>query len=288
MKIEHVNPTSLHGNPAFTQLVTVEGIHKLAYVGGQNALDVREAFGAAQRVWGPHPMAISVVTVVGLANPEFLVETEADTARPLEELVAHVGADPTSAVRKHLSYREAKRHLAELGAEDQLEASPPGGLAEPGHSFSKSEFFRRPLPTETVAALVEHFPRERIADQVRVLDFTPWGGAYNRVPADATAFVHRGERFLLKHEVVVAPDASPGNREAARRWLARSWELVHPWGSGGVYPNFPDPDLVDWAHAYYGTNYDHLARVKARYDPGGFFRFHQSLPSQSPGRGTPP
>jgi FAD binding domain len=64
--------------------------------------------------------------------------TEADTARLLEELVARVDADPASAVRKHLSYREAKRHLAELGAEDQLEASPPGGLAQPGHSFSQS------------------------------------------------------------------------------------------------------------------------------------------------------
>jgi hypothetical protein len=53
---------------------------------------------------------------------------------------------------------------------------------------------------------------------------------------------------------------------------------MHPWGSGGVYPNFPDPDLQDWAHAYYGTNYDRLRRVKAAYDPDGFFRFHQSLP----------
>ena len=55
-------------------------------------------------------------------------------------------------------------------------------------------------------------------------------------------------------------------------------ELVHPWGSGGVYPNFPDPDLQNWAYAYHGTNYDRLRRVKAAYDPDDFFRFDQSLP----------
>jgi hypothetical protein len=55
-----------------------------------------------------------------------------------------------------------------------------------------------------------------------------------------------------------------------------------------VYQNFPDPDLEDWAHAYHGTNYDRLVRVKARYDPGGFFRFRQSLSSNVPRRGAPP
>jgi berberine-like enzyme len=51
-----------------------------------------------------------------------------------------------------------------------------------------------------------------------------------------------------------------------------------------VYPNFPDPDLQDWAHAYYGGNYDRLLRVQARFDPGNFFRFHQSLPMRAPAR----
>jgi FAD/FMN-containing dehydrogenase len=74
---------------------------------------------------------------------------------------------------------------------------------------------------------------------------------------------------------VPTPQAERG---AARDWLARAWALVHPWGSGGVYPNFPDPDLTDWAPAYYGTNYDRLRRVKAACDPRGFFHFHQSLP----------
>ncbi len=37
----------------------------------------------------------------------------------------------------------------------------------------------------------------------------------------------------------------------ARRWLAGSWPTVHPWGTGGVYPNFPDPDLEDPPRAYH-------------------------------------
>ena len=51
-----------------------------------------------------------------------------------------------------------------------------------------------------------------------------------------------------------------------------------------MYPNFPDPDLEDWAQAYYGTNYDRLLRVKAQYDPGNIFCFQQSLPGLDPER----
>jgi FAD/FMN-containing dehydrogenase len=195
-----------------------------------------------------------------------MLGTETDAAELLDGLVAQVGADPSAATRRHMPYRETKRYLAEHG---------PGEERPLGHSFSKSGFFRRLLPTDAIAALVDHFSNERVAGQSRELDFTPWGGAYNRVRADATAFVHRNERFLLKHAVVVDHDASTPARKAARRWLSESWALPRPWGSGGVYPNFPDPDLEDWSYAYYGTNLDRLLRVKARYDPGDFFGSRQ-------------
>jgi enamine deaminase RidA (YjgF/YER057c/UK114 family) len=38
MKITHLNPDSLHKNPAFSQAVTVEGQVKMIYVGGQNGI----------------------------------------------------------------------------------------------------------------------------------------------------------------------------------------------------------------------------------------------------------
>jgi FAD/FMN-containing dehydrogenase len=215
------------------------------------------------------PPGVDVVATV--------LDGEADAAGLLGELVGRVGADPVDASRRDLPHRAAKRYLEGLGSvEDRHERSGPEPAPPPGHLSTKSEFFRRPWPGETVAALVEHLTKGLAPGQSREVDFLPWGGAYNRVPADATAFAHRGERFLAQHLVEVGADAAP----AARDWLARSWALVHPWGSGGVYPNFPDPDLQDWAHAYHGTNYDRLRRVKAAYDPGGFFRFHQSVPSR--------
>ena len=147
--------------------------------------------------------------------------------------------------------------------------------------MNKSEFFRRPLPEEAIEALVENFQAGRVAGQSRELDFTPWGGAYNRVPADATAFAHRDGLFALLHMVIIGPDASDAEREDARGWLGRSWSAVHAWGSGGVYPNWPDPDLEDWARAYHGGNLGRLVDIKAKYDPDDFFRFHQSVPGRA-------
>jgi hypothetical protein len=202
-----------------------------------------------------------------------MLGTESDTGELLDGLVARAGVDPSSAVLKHAPYRETKRHLADHG---------PGEDRPEGHQSSKSEFFRRPLPADAIESLVENFTEGRVRGQSRELDFTPWGGAYNRMAADATAFAHREEFFLLKHAVTVEPDAPTAKREAARRWLSRSWATVRPWGSGGVYPNFPDPYLEDWACAYHGTNLERLVRVKGRYDSDGFFRFHQSIPSHGP------
>jgi FAD/FMN-containing dehydrogenase len=193
---------------------------------------------------------------------------ESDAVALLDGFVARVGPEPASASHRHLPYRAAKQSLVGLGAAEEPEPDRPRLM------FSKSEFFRRPLPTDTIAALVRALTHGRGRDESRELNFTPMGGAYNRVPADATAFAHRDERYLVEH-VLVADAGAPA---AGREWVARSWATAHPWGSGRVYPNFPDPDLADWANAYYGANHERLLRVKRAYDPDNLLRFaEQSL-----------
>ena len=170
----------------------------------------------------------------------------------LERLTVREGIKP--AIRHQvLTWRDLKRSFA--GQE------PYGAV----RTVSRSEFFSRPLPVQAVASLIDEFAAGAVSGR-RELNFTAMGGAYNRVPADATAFVHRGERFLLEH---VARDAD--------QWLSRSWALAHPFASGRVYPNFPDPDLDDWAAAYHGGNAARLRAVKRGYDPDRLFRFPQAI-----------
>jgi hypothetical protein len=45
--------------------------------------------------------------------------------------------------------------------------------------------------------------------------------------------------------------------------------MVSPHGTGGAYPNFPEPGLPD--EAYYLGNTERLHRIRAAYDPSGVF-----------------
>jgi hypothetical protein len=175
-----------------------------------------------------------------------MIGTESDTTELLDELVTRVGADPTSAFRNQMSYRETKRYLAELGDamagdDDRLGEASRGEPSAEGHPYSKSEFFRRPLPAEAIAALVEHLAKERVPGQSCELDLTPWGGSYNRVPADATAFAHRDELFLLQHTVIVDPrhfDRRQGGRTALAGALVGVDPSVGDWRR---VPELPRP-----------------------------------------------
>jgi FAD/FMN-containing dehydrogenase len=193
---------------------------------------------------------------------------ESETRARLDELVGRLATLPeAAALRHHPDYPAAKQALVGLGAAEEEDPDRPGLL------FSRSELFRRSLPAEAIAAVVGVLGQGRRRGESRELNLTPLGGAYNRVPAGATAYAHRDERFLVEH-VLVADGEPPAARP---EWVTRSWATLHPWGSGRVYPNFPEPDLADWSAAYHGDNLERLLRVKRAYDPDGLFRFDPAL-----------
>jgi FAD/FMN-containing dehydrogenase len=200
--------------------------------------------------------------------------TDAEAARLIDPLVAGSRAEPTSASFRQVAYVDTRRYLDGLPPDEvwrdvgHPNRSPPRDR----HLFTKSEFFRQTIPSETISSLANTLLEGLGRGQTREVTFTPWGGAYNRVPRDVSAFVHRKERFIVQHLLSIDPDALARDLNSSRSWLRRSWALVHQSGAGGVYPNFPDPDL-DGPYSYLKENYDRFLRVKSHYDPNGFLRF---------------
>jgi FAD/FMN-containing dehydrogenase len=197
--------------------------------------------------------------------------TPSETASLVDQLAVRARADPVPSTLDQLPYAAARQVLTEQAPGLEQPGTPSDSEPPPAAVFNKSEFFRKSLPRDAIETLVDHFTADRVDGQARELDLTPWGGAYNTPKPHATAFAHRNERFLLKHAVSLDAASSSGERDAARAWLTRSWALAHRHGSGGVFPNFADPDVDPWATAYYRGNRNRLLQIKARYDRDNVF-----------------
>jgi hypothetical protein len=154
--------------------------------------------------------------------------------------------------------------------------SPRGTL--PRLTFKgKSDYVDAPLSNPGVAALLaglESNQGDPLLGRAELI-FDPYGGAINRVPPHATAFVHRKSLFSIQYTALwKGASAAPRNMS----WMRSFYSAMRPHVSGFAYQNYIDPGLATWRHAYYGSNLKRLVAVKKKYDGGNVFRFAQSIP----------
>jgi len=116
---------------------------------------------------------------------------------------------------------------------------------------------------------------ERPSGPLSMVEIRPLGGAIARVPADATAFVHRDKNYL-----VAAVNVWHGAEEDAsrhREWTDATFAALRGDASG-AYSNFlGDEGRCRVREAYEGSTYARLACVKAKYDPQNLFQFNQNI-----------
>jgi FAD/FMN-containing dehydrogenase len=106
--------------------------------------------------------------------------------------------------------------------------------------------------------------------QLRVL-----GGAMSDVPADATAFAHRGSRIMAN---LAAVYATPEEAPVHERWVGEMADSLRQ-GDAGAYVNFLGDDGEQAVRAAYpGATWDRLVSVKRDYDPDNLFRLNQNIP----------
>ncbi|WP_328993336.1 FAD-binding oxidoreductase [Kribbella sp. NBC_01245] len=214
---------------------------------------------SAWQAWAPDAPDELTVNLSLVSEPGASVQATLFGASTLEEgptcelLREFIDQDSAIELRAGLPYSQLKSTFAD-----------PREVPESALRI-RSEFFSHSISRSTLASLLTQLGEPRTTGR-RQMSFTAMGGAYNRVAEGATAFAHRGERFLLEH---IAEPADP--------WVDSSWATAHADSSGRVYLNFPDPALDDWAAAYHAGNYPRLTDIKKAYDPHRFFDFPQAI-----------
>lgn len=110
------------------------------------------------------------------------------------------------------------------------------------------------------------------------------GGAFGRVPADATAFAHRDAEAMIVCAAFLPENAADGGASDGEATDTEpplaGWPDVARHGTG-VYLNFQGSDTpADLAAAYPPRTYARLAAAKRRYDPENVFgRGHNIAPA---------
>ena len=127
----------------------------------------------------------------------------------------------------------------------------------------------RPV-AQTMVEYLRASTAQMAAAEIRVL-----GGAMARVPAEATAFAHRGSRIMVN---VAAMYERPDEATVHEPWVA-DFAAALRQGDGGAYVNFLGDEGEARVHAAYpGATWQRLAAVKGRYDPANLFHLNHNIP----------
>jgi hypothetical protein len=146
------------------------------------------------------------------------------------------------------------------------------GLFRPGLQwYWKADFFNE-LNDEAIARHVEH--GSRLPTMLSTMHLYPVNGKAHQIPKADTAWSYREAIWA---EVIVGVDPDPANKERITDWARNYWDALHPYSAGGAYLNFIMDEGEEHVRASYRDNYERLAAIKKKYDPGNFFRVNQNI-----------
>jgi len=103
-----------------------------------------------------------------------------------------------------------------------------------------------------------------------------FGGAVQRVGAEATAFGDRSMPFMLSLDAIWS---RPQDDEANITWTRSLWTRMQRHSTGRLYLNFPGHGEGETLvrDAFGAETYARLQKIKGKYDPQNLFRMNQNI-----------
>lgn len=101
-------------------------------------------------------------------------------------------------------------------------------------------------------------------------------GAISARPSTDSVYVHRDHIFnvRIQFEGLNVEDVGPG-----KAWMEKFVKSARFMDDGKTFPNYPDIELKDYLHRYYGSNLEKLILIKRKWDPRDYFKTKQSIPT---------
>jgi hypothetical protein len=160
----------------------------------------------------------------------------------------------------------------QLGPIDYVALQRSGDLDEKRAigSYTKTGFLKK-IPSGLIDAVVAGL--EPHPERSTTVGFQHCGGAISRIPADATAFPHRGIHAtgLLTADWSATVDPTPHVA-----WLRKYWQAIEPH-TDGFYTNDVVDETQKQVDENYLGNYPRLVALKNKYDPTNLFRLNANV-----------
>lgn len=139
--------------------------------------------------------------------------------------------------------------------------------------YWKSTYLRG-LSDEVIAEIVAGMAAR--PSEMTFASIWKFGGAVQRVPAEATAFGDRSMPFMLSLDAIWS---KPEDDDANIAWTRSLWTSMQRHSTGRLYLNFPGHGEGETLvrDAFGAETYARLQKVKGKYDPHNLFRMNQNI-----------
>jgi len=220
------------------------------------------------------PPELVVVAAMRLAPPAPWIATEAHGKLVIALFVCHTGSveegerlvAPIKAFGKPVG--DVIQRRSYLSQQCILDATQPKGR----RYYWKAEYLTAVGP-DLLATFVEqsqHIPSPHSGNVI-----FPLAGAIGRLPADHSPMGNRDAAAVLN---ITASWERPADDATNVEWARGVWRELRRFSTGGTYVNFlTEDDGADRVRAAYGSHYDRLAEIKAKWDPTNLFRANKNI-----------
>jgi len=157
-----------------------------------------------------------------------------------------------------------------VALQQMFDASSPWGIL----GYEKAVHLEE-LSDAAIDVIAEFQPKK--TSPMSFMPMFVMGGAFARVPEDATAFGGKRTTGFVMNMVAITDD--PAVLAKDRQWVQDYWAAMVPHSAGvGAYINFmAEPNEERVRNAYGTDKYARLVKVKAAFDPDNVFHHNANI-----------